>query len=119
MNADTMLQRLDTALTLTDDEKTKIKPILDTEVSTITAIRADTTLARADMRTKMTDARTTANTAINALLTPDQQTKFTAYQTQQQNRRGGGGGGGNGGGGGGGGGGNAGAPPAAPTTTGS
>ena len=117
MNADTMLQRLDTALTLTDDEKTKIKPILDTEISTIQSIRADTTLARADMRTKMTDARTTANAAINALLTPDQQTKFTAYQAQQRNRRGGGGGGGNGGGGGGGG--NAGAPPAAPATTGS
>jgi len=90
----TMLQRLTTALALTQDEQTQILPILQTEATTIQGIRADTTLSRQDMRSKMMDARSTANTAINAILTPDQQTKFTALQAQMRNRRGGGGGGG-------------------------
>jgi Spy/CpxP family protein refolding chaperone len=99
-NADAMLQRLTTQLTLTSDQQTQIKPILDTEFTAIQTVRADTTLARTDRMTKMKDARDTANTAINAILTPDQQTKFAAMQAQMKNRRRGGGGyGGNGGGG--------------------
>jgi len=94
MNADTMLQRLTTELTLTSDQQTQIKPILETEVTEMQAVRADTTLARADRMSKMKDARDTANTAINAILTPDQQTKYAALQAKMRNRRGGGGGGG-------------------------
>ena len=100
MNADMMLQRLTTALTLTTDEQTQIKPILETEVTQMQSIRADTSLAPADRRSKMTDARTTANTAINAILTPDQQTKYAAMQQRMRTRGGGGGGGGGNGGGG-------------------
>jgi Spy/CpxP family protein refolding chaperone len=102
MNVDTMLQRLTDALTLTTDQQTQIKPILQTEVTTIQTIRANTSLAQTDRRSQMMDARNTANTAITAILTPDQQAKFTQYQQQQRNRRGGGGGGGGAGGGGGG-----------------
>jgi Spy/CpxP family protein refolding chaperone len=92
MNADMILQRLTTALTLTSDQQTQIKPILETEVSTMQGIRADTSLSREDRMSKMKDARDTANTAINAILTPDQQTKFAAIQAKMRNRRRGGGG---------------------------
>ena len=92
MNADTMLQRLTTELTLTSDQQTQIKPILETEVTAMQGIRADTSLARTDRMAKMKDARDTANTAINAILTPDQQTKYAALQAKMRNRRGGPGG---------------------------
>ena len=98
LNVDTMLQRLTDALSLTTDQQTQIKPILQTEVTTLQTIRANTSLSPQDRRSQFMDARNTANTAINAILTPDQQTKFTQYQ-QQHNRHGGGGGGGGAGGG--------------------
>jgi Spy/CpxP family protein refolding chaperone len=96
MNADSMLQRLTTALTLTTDQQTQIKPILATEVSSMQAVRADTSLVGADRMAKMKEARDTANTAINPILTPDQQTKFAAMQAKMHGRRHGGGGGGGG-----------------------
>jgi Spy/CpxP family protein refolding chaperone len=41
-DADAILQRLTTALSLTSDQQTQIKPILQTEMTTIQGIRADT-----------------------------------------------------------------------------
>lgn len=94
------LEALTKALTLTDDQQTKIKPILEDEHQKLQAVWQDTTVAQADKRSKMKDIHDAANTAIKALLTPDQQTKFDAFLAQQQqrgNRRGGGGGGNSGG----------------------
>jgi len=95
MNADMMLQRMTKALDLTADEQAKIKPILDTEVSTVTAARDDTTSAPKDKFGKIRDARETANTQIKAVLTPDQQTKFEAMHARGGGRRHGGDGGDN------------------------
>jgi len=91
------LETLTKALDLTTDEQTQIKPILATETTTLQGLRADTTLSQQDKMAKFKDARDTANTAINAILTPDQQTKFAALQANMRNRRRGGGGGGGGG----------------------
>jgi protein CpxP len=88
------IDRLTTALTLTPDEVTKITPILDTLKTTMTGIRADTTLSQTDRMSKMKDARDDADTQIKAILTPDQQTKFDALLKQMASRRRGGGGGG-------------------------
>ena len=87
------LEKLTTALTLTSDQQTQIKPILDTERASMQAARSDTTLSQEDKMSKMKDARDTANTAINAILTPDQQTKFAALIANMHSHRGGGGGG--------------------------
>jgi Spy/CpxP family protein refolding chaperone len=94
MNADTMLQRLTTQLTLTSDQQTQIKPLIDTYISTVQGIMADSSLAPADQRTQRQAARTTFNTAVNAILTSDQQTKFAAMNAKRGRRGGGGGGGG-------------------------
>ena len=78
---------LDKAVTLTDDQKTKITAIYDADAKK----RADLMQAQdPDMRTKMTAMRTDENKQIRALLTPDQQTKFDAMP---QGRGPGGGGG--------------------------
>ncbi|MGA3170523.1 MAG: hypothetical protein ABSE62_05870 [Chthoniobacteraceae bacterium] len=86
------LERLTTALTLTTDEQTQIKPILDTLHTTMTNMRADTTLSQDDRMSQMKTARDTAVTQIKAILTPDQQTQFDALLKQMANRRRGGGG---------------------------
>jgi len=87
MTSDQRVARLDQAVTLTDDQKTKIKAIYDADAKKM----QDMMQAQdPDMRTKMTAMRTDENKQIRALLTPDQQTKFDAMP---QGRGPGGGGG--------------------------
>ncbi len=89
------IDRLTQQLTLTTDQQTQIKPILDKLRTDMQGVRADTTLSQTDRMSKMKDLRDAAFSQINALLTPDQQQKFTAMQQKmQRGRRGGGGGGG-------------------------
>ena len=84
-----MLARLDEAVTLTADQKTKVTDIYKKMADQIGA------LAQEDRRTKGQDIRTATNAEIRALLTPDQQKKFDAMP---QGRGPGGGKGGPGGG---------------------
>jgi len=88
------IDRLTTELTLTPDEVTKITPILSDFRTQVQTIRADTSLSQTDRMSKMKDARDTMTAAVNAILTPDQQTKFAALQAKRGRRGGGGGGGG-------------------------
>ncbi len=88
------LDQLATALSLTDDQKAKVKPILDARDQKVKDLRADTSLSQDDRRTKMQSIRQETSDALKAVLTADQ---FTKYQqlTQRGRRPGGGGGGGN------------------------
>lgn len=85
MTPDAQLAQLTTALTLSADQQSKIKPILEADAAKITALR---TAQDPDMRTKMTAIRTEQHAAIKALLTADQATK---YDAMPQGGRGGGG----------------------------
>lgn len=86
------LDRLATTLKLTDDQKAKVKTVLDAQTQKMTDLRADTTLSQADRRTKMQAIRDDTTTQMKAILTDDQ---FAQYQkmTQRGGRRGGAGGG--------------------------
>jgi Spy/CpxP family protein refolding chaperone len=72
---DAQLAQLTTALTLSADQQSKIKPILEADAAKITALR---TAQDPDIRTKMTAIRTAQHAAIKALLTADQATKYDA-----------------------------------------
>lgn len=85
------LERLTTELSLTPDQQAKIKPIVDTFRTTMQTMRQDTSLTPQDKMAKMKDARAAETTQINAILTPDQQTKFAALQEKMRNHRHGGG----------------------------
>ena len=74
--ADSDLADLDTRLTLTDDEKAKIKPILDDETAKIHAIKMAKTGTPDDQKAKTKVIRDAANTQIRAVLTSDQQKAF-------------------------------------------
>ena len=100
-NADTeMLESLETEIAARlasgVDVKVNTKPILETLHTTVQSTRQDTTLAQQDKMDKIKAARETANTAINAVLTPDQQAKFAQMQQNMRNHRHGGGGAGGG-----------------------
>jgi Spy/CpxP family protein refolding chaperone len=91
-SVDDQLARLTKALTLTDDQQAKIKPILEDEHKKIQALFQDQSVQKADKQSKMKDIRDAANTAIKAILTPDQSTKYDQLLQERQNRRNGGGG---------------------------
>ncbi len=72
-------ERLDTMakqLNLSDEQKTKIKPILEQEHEKMQSLRQDTSLSREDRMSKMMEIRKSATDEIKKELTPDQQKKF-------------------------------------------
>jgi Spy/CpxP family protein refolding chaperone len=91
MTSDQRVAALDKAVTLTDDQKTKIKAIYDADMQKMMALRNSGGDPQ-DMRTKMMAIRTDENTQIKALLTDDQKPKFDAYLASLPQGRGQGGG---------------------------
>jgi Spy/CpxP family protein refolding chaperone len=75
-------------LNLTPDQVTQVKAIDEDTWKQMKALRDDASTADADKRAKMMDIRKTSQGKIRALLTPDQQTKFDALQTQMREHRG-------------------------------
>jgi protein CpxP len=91
MTSDQRVAALDKVVSLTDDQKVKIKAIYEADAKK----RADLMAAQdPDMRTKMTAMRTDENNQIKALLTDAQKPKFDAYLASMPQGRGPGGGGG-------------------------
>jgi Spy/CpxP family protein refolding chaperone len=78
------LDQLATTLKLTDDQKAKVKPILDARDQKLKDLRADTTLSPEDRRTKMQAIRNDMATQMKAVLTPDQ---FDQWQKMNQRQR--------------------------------
>jgi Spy/CpxP family protein refolding chaperone len=89
MSPDQQVANLDKAVTLTDDQKTKVLAIYTAEAKARTDMMA-TQPPDPDARAKFTAMRTKDKADVRALLTPDQQTKFDAMPAPG---RGGGGGG--------------------------
>jgi Spy/CpxP family protein refolding chaperone len=88
MTSDQRVAKVDKAVTLTDDQKVKIKAIYEADAKK----RADLMAAQdPDMRNKMMAMRTDENAQIKALLTDDQKPKFDAYLASMPQGRGGGG----------------------------
>jgi protein CpxP len=90
MTSDQRVDALDKAVTLTPDQKTKVKAIYDADAKKMADLRAS---QDPDMRNKMMAMRTDENTQIKALLTDDQKTKFDAMVAAQAARMRGGQGG--------------------------
>ncbi len=74
--AEVELAELSTNLNLTDEQKAKIKPLLEDEHTKIHAVREAKTGSADDQKAKTRVIREDANAQIRAVLTPEQQTKF-------------------------------------------
>ena len=90
MTPEARVTAIDKAVTLTDDQKTKITALLTADQKKMDDLRA---AQDPDMRTKMTAMRADENTQIKALLTDDQKPKYDAYVASMGQGRGPGGGG--------------------------
>jgi periplasmic protein CpxP/Spy len=90
MTSDQRVAAVDKAVTLTDDQKVKIKAIYEADMKKMADMRA---AQDPDMRTKMMAIRTDENTQIKALLTDEQKPKYDAYLASMPQGRGPGAGG--------------------------
>lgn len=69
-------KRMAEELSLTADQKGKLKPILEDEAQKIKTLRADTSLSAKEKRAKLAEFREATNAKVKPILTPDQATKW-------------------------------------------
>jgi periplasmic protein CpxP/Spy len=77
------LQHLSSELNLTDDQKQKIKPILQNEIGQIKTVHDDSSLSSDQKQAQMKDIHASAKTQINEILTPDQQKKLATMKEEK------------------------------------
>ena len=85
-SAEQHLQMLSEKLNLTDDQKAKLKPILQDQMQQMKAVREDTSLSEDQKHAKMKSIHESLHEQINAVLTPEQQTKFKEMQHEQMGK---------------------------------
>ncbi len=83
-HADAHLANLTTKLSLTSDEKGKIKPILDNESAKIDALKMDKSLTPVSRKAKIDPIRDDADKQIRAMLAPAQQKTFDSMSKKAE-----------------------------------
>ena len=81
------LEHLSTALSLTDEQKAKLKTLLEGQAKIIQDLREDESLTKEDRRAKVTQLRETHRTQIAAILTPEQKKKFAEMEEKREERQ--------------------------------
>ena len=82
--ADTRVKKMTTVLALTDDQKTKVRPLIIEEIKKFKSIRADTSLTEQDRVKKEKEHREAARPKFKAILNEEQ---FAKYEEMQQDKR--------------------------------
>ena len=86
MNADAMLERMSKELNLTDDQKTKIKPILEEQTKQMQDARQSTSTSDQDRRAKMKQIHENTMNQIRPILNSDQQKKLEEMMSRRSER---------------------------------
>src|SRR5215475_3717354 len=81
---DEVVAKMSTKLSLTDDQKTKIKPIIADRQEKLKALAADTSTPRLQKARKMKTIFDDSDTKINALLTDDQKKKYAEMSEEMR-----------------------------------
>jgi Spy/CpxP family protein refolding chaperone len=76
------LQRMSSELNLTDEQKQKIQPILQSELQQAKSVKDDTSLSPDQKKAKMTDIRQSMRSEIAPILTPEQKVKLAAMKDE-------------------------------------
>jgi Spy/CpxP family protein refolding chaperone len=79
------LEKLSSELNLTDDQKTQLKPVLQSEVKQLKAVHDDTSLSPDQKEAKMKEIHEGAKGQIGSILTPEQQQKLAAMKEAHDN----------------------------------
>jgi protein CpxP len=85
-SVDDQIKHLSKKLNLTDDQQTKLKPILEDQRKQMEQIHGDSSLSREDRFSKMQALRQSSDTQIKSVLTEEQQKSFDKMRAEQQDR---------------------------------
>ncbi len=80
------LQHLSSELNLTEDQKTKIQPILQSEFQQLKSVKDDASLSPDQKQAKVQEIRENAKSQIAPTLTPDQQKKLAAMKEEREQK---------------------------------
>jgi hypothetical protein len=86
MDPDAQLDHLSKDLKLTDDQKAKIKPILEDQAKKLQALHQNSSLAPEDMHAKFHEIRQNTVKQIRPLLNADQQKKYDDAVKNEERR---------------------------------
>lgn len=86
MNPDGMLEHMSKELNLTDDQKTKIKPILEDQSKQMQDVRQNTSASEQDRRAKMKQIHENTMSQLRPILTSDQQKKLDEMMSHRGER---------------------------------
>jgi Spy/CpxP family protein refolding chaperone len=84
--AEDRLRRMSKELNLTDDQKEKLKPILQDEAQQMKTVQADTSLTSQQRRKKMRGIHRTFEPQVQAVLTPEQRDKLKSMKHEARDR---------------------------------
>jgi Spy/CpxP family protein refolding chaperone len=76
------LQKMSSDLNLTEDQKQKIQPILQSEFQQAKSVHDDSSLSPDQKQAKMQEIRENAKSQVGPVLTPDQRAKWAAMKDQ-------------------------------------
>jgi protein CpxP len=80
------LQKISEALNLTDDQKEKLRPILQEEVDKMKAVRDDTSLTPDQKKAKLREIHEAYRPKVNDVLTPEQQAKWQKMKEEAKEK---------------------------------
>ncbi len=80
-------ERMQHELNLTDDQTRQVKAILEDSRTKMEALRANSAGSQEDRRSQMMSVRKAQEDRIEALLTPEQKTKYEQMRAQMRDRR--------------------------------
>jgi periplasmic protein CpxP/Spy len=83
------LQNMSERLGLTGDQQEKIRPILQSEMDQLRAVRSDSNMPQGEARKRMQKIRRSTHEQIRGVLTPEQREKWQAQYRGQGHRPGG------------------------------
>lgn len=86
-NAEERLNKFAKEANLSDEQKQKVKGILDQEQAKMRELRQDTALSQEDRRTKMRDLRKETDAKVKAVLKDDQYEKWEKMRAQGGGQR--------------------------------
>jgi periplasmic protein CpxP/Spy len=87
MDPDQQLKHLSHQLNLTDDQRAKIKPLLESSHEQMQQLHQDQSLSRQDRMTKMRSIMDDTHSKIEAVLNDQQKQQFEAMMQKEQERR--------------------------------
>jgi len=80
------LTRLRKDVALTDEQATKVKPLIDAYVNDLQAVKTDASLDSRTKRQKLSEVRLKYDTDLDAVLNPEQQQKLASIKEERRAR---------------------------------